>query len=133
MRKELDMKTDLVSVLVAAFQDGYQARSAIEDLRRSGFREDQIAVIAEQDGSLTDEVMAVLIGMGLSHSQAAFCQEASSAGHTLVVVEPGDRRCAAQLVLERNGSRLKNLGDSYLEDEGPRLVGWPFCFDSERN
>jgi hypothetical protein len=138
MRKELDMKTDLMNVMVAAFQDGYQARSAIEDLRRSGFREDQIAVIAEQDGRLTNEVMAILVGMGLSHSQAAFCQEASAAGQTLVVVDAGDRRRAAQLVLERNGSRLGNLGESYLDefyldDEGPHLVGWPFNSDSERN
>ena len=127
------MKTDTLNLVVAAFQDGYQARSATEDLRRSGFRENQIAVIAEQEGRLTDEVMAVLVGMGLSHSQAAYCQEASAAGQTLVVVDAGERRRVAQLVIERNGSQPTTPSDSYLEDEGPHLVGWPFSFASERN
>jgi hypothetical protein len=133
MRKELDMKTDIGNLMVAAFQDGYQARSAIEDLCRSGFRENQIAVIADQDGRLTDEVLAVLVGMGMSHSQAAFCQDATSDGQTLVVLEPGGRRGAAQRVLERNGLRPTSLGENGLEDAAPHFVGWPFSSDAERN
>ena len=127
------MKTDTMNFVVGSFPDGYQARSATEDLRRSGFREDQIAVIAEQEDRLTDEVLAVLEGMGLSHSQAAYCQEASANGQTLLVVDAGGRYRAANLVLERNGSQLAYLGESHLEDAGPHLVGWPFTFDAERN
>jgi RNA polymerase sigma factor (sigma-70 family) len=130
--KGAEMKTDTMNFVVGSFPDGYQARSATEDLLRSGFREDHFAVIAaEQEGRLTDEVLAVLEGMGLSHSQTAYCQEASAAGQTLVVVKALARSRAAQLVLQRNGSPRAYFAKPYLEDAGPHLVGWPFSSDKE--
>jgi hypothetical protein len=104
----------------------------VEDLGRAGFREGQVAVICKKTESLTDEILAVLTGLGFSHTEAGYYQKASDAGQTLVVVEAENRYRAAQLILERNGSSNPYF-EERPEDEGPRLVGYPFTCDSERN
>jgi len=76
---------------------------------------DQIAVICKKTESLTDEIFAVLTGLGFSNTEARYYQKASDAGQTLVVVEAENRYRAAQLILERNGSQ-----HGTTEDEGPR-------------
>jgi hypothetical protein len=127
------MNTDTITLAVGSFADSTRAEQAVDDLRRAGFREDQVAVICQKTESLTDEILAVLTGLGFSHTEAGYYQKASDAGQTLVVVEAQNRYRAAQLILERNGSSNPYSEESQPEDEGPRLVGYPFTWDSERN
>jgi len=127
------MITDTITLAVGSFTDSNRAQRAVEDLRRAGFREDQVAVIGKKTDSLTDEVLAVLTGLGFSNMEARYYQKASDAGQTLVIVEAQNRYRAAQLILERNGSRNAYIDEGSAEDEGPRLVGYPFSWDSERN
>ena len=80
------------------------------------------------------EVLAVLVGLGLSHPEAGFYQDACDAGGTLVVVEAEDRYRAAQLILERNGScDPYSDGEGGPEDAGPLLVGMPLPLNPDRN
>jgi hypothetical protein len=127
------MKTDTITLAVGCFADSTRAQKAVEDLHRGGFREDQVAVICKKTESLTDEILAVLTGLGFSNAEAGYYQKASDAGHTLVVVEAQNRYRAAQLILERNGSSNPYFEEDLAEDEGPRLVGYPLTWDSERN
>jgi hypothetical protein len=128
------MNVDTVTLAVGTFKRSRQAEDAVNDLRRAGFRDDQIAVVSQEEDSLTGEVLAVLVGLGLSHPEAGFYQVACDAGRTLVVVEAEDRYRAAQLILERNGSF-----DPYSdreggpEDAGPLLVGMPLHLNPDRN
>jgi hypothetical protein len=127
------MNTDTITLAVGSFADRARAQQAVDGLRRAGFREDQVAVICKKTQSLTDEIFAILSGIGLSHAEAGYYQKASDAGQTLVVVEAQGRYRAAQLILERNGSRNPYSDEGHPQDEGPRLVGYPFSWDSERN
>ncbi|HEV3235743.1 MAG TPA: hypothetical protein VGZ25_02065, partial [Gemmataceae bacterium] len=127
------MIADTIVLAVGSFGDSKKAQQAVEDLHRAGFREDQIAVICKKTESLTDEIKAVLTGLGFSRQEAGYYQEASNAGRTLVVVEAENRYRAAQLILERNGSCNPYFEEGQLEDQGPHLVGYPFTWSSERN
>jgi hypothetical protein len=127
------MKADTITLAVGSFANTSRAQKAVEDLRRDGFREDQVAVICKKTESLTGEILAVLTGLGFSNAEARYYQKASDAGQTLVVVEAQSRYRAAQLILERNGSSDPYFEESQPEDEGPHLVGYPFTWDSERN
>jgi hypothetical protein len=116
------MNVDTVILAVGTFKRSRQAKDAVSDLRRAGFRDDQIAVVSPEEYSLTSEVWAVLVGLGMSHPEAAFYQDTCDAGRTLVVVEAEDRYRAAQLILERNGSFDPYSHERHLEDAGPLLV-----------
>src|SRR5262245_46223940 len=126
------MNTDTLTLAAGSFSEGAQAQRAVDDLRRAGFREDQVAVICKKTESLADEILAVLTGLGFSNMEARYYQRASNAGRTLVVVEAQNRYRAAQVILERNGSR-NPYSEENNPDEGPRLVGYPFNRDCERN
>ena len=128
------MNADTVTLAVGTFKSSKLAENAVSDLRRAGFRDDQIAVVSQEEDSLTGEVLAVLVGLGLSHPEAGFYQDACDAGRTLVVVEAENRYRAAQLVLERNGSfDPYSDGEGDPEDAGPLLVGMPLHLNSNCN
>ncbi|MFL5244950.1 MAG: hypothetical protein ACJ8FY_22845 [Gemmataceae bacterium] len=127
------MNMDTVTLAVGTFESAWQAEHAVADLRRAGFRQDQIAVISEDEESLAGEVMAVLVGLGLSHPEAGLYQGAADAGRTLVVVEAENRYRAAQLILERNGSSDPYSHESRPQDAGPVLVGMPLPCDPQCN
>jgi hypothetical protein len=131
--EEKVMIADTIALAIGSFADSKKAQQAVEDLHRAGFGEDQIAVICKKTESLTDEIKAVLTGLGFSRQEAGYYQEASNAGRTLVVVEAENRYRAAQLILERNGSCNPYFEEGQLEDQGPHLVGYPFTWSSERN
>ena len=101
---------------VGSFTDSTRAKEAMNGLFRAGFRQDQIALVSRKSGTFPDVI-----------------QEASDAGETLVVVEAENRCRAAELILERNGSTNPYFDECHLEDEGPRLVGYPFSWEAERN
>jgi hypothetical protein len=127
------MNADTVTLAVGAFKSARQAQNAVTDLCRAGFRNDQIAVVSQEEDGLTGEVLAVLVGLGLSHQEAGFYQNSCDAGRTLVVVEAEDRYRAAQLILERNGSCDPCSDERLPEDAGPLLVGMPLPWNPDRN
>jgi hypothetical protein len=131
--EEKVMIADTITLAIGSFDSSKKVQLAVEDLRRAGFREGQIAVIREQSESLTDENLAVLTGLGFSHQEAVCYQKATNAGRTLVVVEANNRYRVAQLILERNGSSNPFFEEGQLKDQGPNLVGYPFTWNSERN
>jgi hypothetical protein len=70
------MNTDTITLAVGSFADRARAQQAVDGLRRAGFREDQVAVICKKTQSLTDEIFAILSGIGLSHADG--CQRSPS-------------------------------------------------------
>jgi hypothetical protein len=120
------MNANPVTLIASAFQTSDRARAAVEELGRAGFRDDQIAVISRKEQGLAGEILAVLIGLGLSHPEATYYQEASACGQTLVIVEAEGRYRAAQRILERNGSINSYSAAKHPQDAGPLLVGWPY-------
>jgi hypothetical protein len=127
------MNIGTVTLAVGTFKRSRQAKDAVSALRRGGFRDDQIAVVSKEQDSPTGEVLAVLVGLGLSHPEAGFYQDTCDAGRTIVVVEAEDRYRAAQLILERNGSSDPSSDEWYVEDAEPLLVGMPLPFNLDRN
>jgi hypothetical protein len=131
------MYADTVTVVVGACEDRWQAQDAVDELRRAGFREDQIALAARDQDDAPDGVLETLMDLRLSREEAEFYRDEFLAGRTLVVVEAEGRERAAQKVLERHRSHATNMrsaqGFCFLDDEGPRLVGIAHNWDCNRN
>jgi hypothetical protein len=115
--------TDTVTLVVGAFYSDLETDQVLNELGRAGFRDDQIAVIGKKK-SLKEEVLAILVGLGLSRHEATHYQHAHESGRTLVVVEAEGRYRAAQLILDRNGY-ITPYAEANLPDAGPVLVGMP--------
>jgi hypothetical protein len=90
-------------LLIGVFDDADKARDALAVLRRSGFRNEQIGVIARHAGPLagdpsftawdegTDSIMTGLETLGLTEDEARACANELGAGHILVAVRAGKR------------------------------------------
>src|SRR5258708_27167957 len=118
------MYADSVTVVVGACEDRWQAQDALDELRRAGFREDQIALAARDQDDAPDGVLETLMALRLSREEAEFYRDEFLAGRTLVAVEAEGRERAAQKVLERHRSHTTNLRAAqefcFLDDERPR-------------
>ncbi|MFL5242909.1 MAG: hypothetical protein ACJ8FY_12440 [Gemmataceae bacterium] len=132
------MYADTVTVVVGACEDRWQAQDAVDELRRAGFREQQIALATrDQEDVAPAGVSKALQALGLSQEESEFYRDELEAGRTLVTVEAEGRERAAQRILERHRSHIANLrstqGFCFLDDEGPRLVGMAHSGNCNQN
>src|SRR5260370_39783231 len=81
------MKAYTATTVVEACEDRWQAQNAVDELQRAGFREDQIAVAAQEESRPGDRIQKTLVNLGLSQKEAAYFCEKFRAGRTLVVVQ----------------------------------------------
>jgi hypothetical protein len=119
------MKTYTASTVVEACEDSWQAQNAVDELQRAGFREDQIAVVAQEEDGAGDGIQETLLALGLSQKEAAYFCDEFRAGRTLVVVEAERRDRLAQTILRRYRS--------HNDDQGPHLVALSDYLDVKRN
>src|SRR5436305_12840675 len=99
------MYADTVTVVVGACEDRWQAKDAVDELRRAGFREQQIALATRDEEDVAPAgVSKALQALGLSQEESEFYRDELEAGRTLVTVEAEGRERAAQRILERHRS-----------------------------
>jgi hypothetical protein len=119
------MKTYTASTVVEACEDSWQAQNAVDELQRAGFREDQIAVVAQEEDRAGDGIQETLFALGLSQKEAAYFCDKFTAGRTLVVVEAERRDRLAQTILRRYRSHSVDLITAqkvFDDDQGPHLI-----------
>jgi hypothetical protein len=124
--------SDTIAIVVGSFENEFQAQQAVKALQRAGFRDDQMSFASKQR-TVPAEILDMLLGLGLSKSEADHHGSALNSGRTLVIVDAESRYRAAQLILERNGSRVPWEQEVIPEDAGPLLVGMPLRISPERN
>ena len=114
MREENDL-------LIGVFDDADKARDALAVLRRRGFRNEQIGVIARHAGPLaedpsftvwdegTDSIMGGLAALGVKEDEARACANELGAGHILVAVRAGNKCAEAWDLLRGCGAAEHSL------------------------
>jgi hypothetical protein len=131
------MKAYTATTVVEACEDRWQAQNAVDELQRAGFREDQIAVAAQEESRPGDRIQKTLVNLGLSQKEAAYYCEKFKAGRTLVVVEAERRDRLAQTILRRYRSHTVHLKMaqevSFDVAQGPHLVAPGDNLDVKRN
>jgi len=103
-------------LLIGVFDDADKARDALAVLRRRGFRNEQIGVIARHAGALasdpsftawdeaTDSIITGLAALGLKEDEARACANELGAGHVLVAVRAGKESAEAWDLLRGCGA-----------------------------
>jgi uncharacterized protein (TIGR02271 family) len=86
---------------VGVFSDRDQAERAVDELRRQGFRDDQIG-FAMRSG--VGGVHAALVGMGIREDEASYYEAEFQAGRVIVTVEAEGRQSEASSILRRFGA-----------------------------
>jgi hypothetical protein len=108
------------SMVAGVFTNEDQARRAIDELRRSGFSDDQIRVAGRgvSSGGFLENLKAIFIGQGTSDAQTAndftrlgvpehearYFQEEIQAGRTVVLVKASGGQQEAIEILRHNGA-----------------------------
>lgn len=96
--------------LVASFAETTQAQQAVSELRRVGFRDDQLVVALQKRRSDRLGLLAqTLLRHGIPEHICTTCDQMFSAGHAIVAVKSQARLAEAREILVRHGGMVNCL------------------------
>jgi hypothetical protein len=100
----MKMATYQTSIIVGIFQDELQAKRAVDALRNSDFRYDQIGVAISSSSNATPDLQADLIKLGVPSEQASYYDSAYKSGKIVVSIRPDGRDDEVKNILRSNGA-----------------------------
>ncbi|GAC1467186.1 MAG: hypothetical protein PVSMB2_34970 [Ktedonobacteraceae bacterium] len=102
LKERISIMTLHLSIVADVFRNEYQAKYAIEALRRAGFAYDQIGIAMRGHEGI--DLQSDLQNLGVSHEDASFYVQEVKAGYTVVSVRPDGREQEAHEIMRRSGA-----------------------------
>jgi uncharacterized protein (TIGR02271 family) len=127
------MTTTESPIVVGVFRDRALAQQAIDELRHSGFRDDQISLLGQGassgglvetimskfsgQGNATDHLYDDLIAQGMSEEEAHYYQGEAEAGRSIVMVQSYGHQQEARDILHHHGAYNASTGLGQIINE----------------
>jgi hypothetical protein len=95
------------NLVIGVFPDPHKEKEALDELKKAGFREDQLGIADHaHDQAYEVSVAQALQHMGFSEEEVHFYDEEYCSGNELVTVEAVGRGEEAECILRRVGARM---------------------------